>query len=242
MRPGAAETLSTPEEGIRWPRRPARPGPAARRAHHLRRQGPGHGVPADRAAAPARRARRTSWWSCSTTSGSARRARSAARAQTPNAERLAAGGLKYNRFHTTALCSPTRAALLTGRNHHTVGMGGITEIATSAPGYNSIRPEHLRAARRDLKLNGYSTAQFGKCHEVPVWETSPMGPFDHWPTGGGGFEYFYGFIGGETQPVLPGALRGHDAGRAVSGRPRRATTSSRTWPTRRSTGSASRSR
>ena len=101
---------------------------------------------------------------------------------TPTAERLAAGGLKYNRFHTTALCSPTRAALLTGRNHHTVGMGGITEIATSAPGYNSLRPNTCAPLAETLKLNGYSTAQFGKCHEVPVWQTSPMGPFDHWPT------------------------------------------------------------
>ena len=77
-------------------------------------------------------------------------------------------------------------------------MGGITEIATSAPGYNSILPNTASPIARTLKLNGYSTAQFGKCHEVPVWETSPMGPFDAWPTGGGGFEYFYGFLGGET--------------------------------------------
>ena len=104
----------------------------------------------------------------------------------------------YNRFHTTALCSPTRQALLTGRNHHSVGMGGITEIATSAPGYSSILPNNKAPLALTLKLNGYSTAQFGKCHEVPVWQTSPMGPFDAWPTGGGGFEYFYGFIGGET--------------------------------------------
>jgi arylsulfatase len=92
---------------------------------------------------------------------------------TPNAERLASSGLKYNRFHTTALCSPTRAALLSGRNHHTVGMGGITEIATSAPGYSSVRPNTCAPLAETLKLNGYSTAQFGKCHEVPVWETSP---------------------------------------------------------------------
>ena len=88
---------------------------------------------------------------------------------TPNFEKLAAGGLKYNRFHTTALCSPTRQALLTGRNHHSVGMGGITEIATSAPGYNSLLPNTCSPIARTLKLNGYSTAQFGKCHEVPVW-------------------------------------------------------------------------
>jgi arylsulfatase A-like enzyme len=123
--------------------------------------------------------------------------------QTPTFERLAKGGLKYTRFHTTALCSPTRAALLSGRNHHTVGMGGITEIATSAPGYNSLRPNSCAPLPEILRLNGYSTAQFGKCHEVPVWETSPIGPFDHWPSPGGGFEYFYGFLGGETNQWYP---------------------------------------
>jgi arylsulfatase A-like enzyme len=128
--------------------------------------------------------------------------------QTPNFEKLAANGLKYNRFHTTALCSPTRQALLTGRNHHTVGMGGITEIATSAPGYNSVLPNTCSPLARTLKLNGYSTAQFGKCHEVPVWQTSPMGPFDSWPTGGGGFEHFYGFIGGETNQYYPAIFDG----------------------------------
>jgi arylsulfatase A-like enzyme len=128
--------------------------------------------------------------------------------QTPNFERLAANGLKYNRFHTTALCSPTRQALLTGRNHHAVGMGGITEIATSAPGYSSIRPKAAAPLAETLKLNGYSTAQFGKCHEVPVWETSPLGPFDAWPAGGGGFEHFYGFIGGETNQYAPALYDG----------------------------------
>jgi arylsulfatase A-like enzyme len=127
---------------------------------------------------------------------------------TPVADRLAANGLKYNRFHTTALCSPTRQALLTGRNHHSVGMGGITEIATSAPGYNSIRPNTAAPLAETLRLNGYSTAQFGKCHEVPVWETSPLGPFDAWPSGGGGFEHFYGFIGGETNQYAPALYEG----------------------------------
>jgi arylsulfatase A-like enzyme len=122
--------------------------------------------------------------------------------QTPTAERLAKGGLKYTRFHTTALCSPTRAAMLTGRNHHAVGMGGITEIATSAPGYNSLRPNTCSPLAEMLKLNGYSTAQFGKCHEVPVFEATPVGPFDRWPTGSG-FERFYGFIGGETSQYAP---------------------------------------
>src|SRR6516225_631810 len=97
--------------------------------------------------------------------------------RTPVAERLAAGGLKYTRFHTTALCSPTRQALLTGRNHHAVGMGAITEIATGAPGYSSLRPNTCAPLAEVLKLNGYSTAQFGKCHEVPVFESSPIGPF-----------------------------------------------------------------
>jgi arylsulfatase len=127
---------------------------------------------------------------------------------TPVAERLAKNGLKFNRFHTTALCSPTRQALLTGRNHHSVNMGGICEIATSAPGYTSVLPKDKAPPAMTLKLNGYSTAQFGKCHEVPVWETSPMGPFTQWPTGGGGFEYFYGFVCGETNQWYPALYEG----------------------------------
>ncbi|HEY0460818.1 MAG TPA: arylsulfatase [Pyrinomonadaceae bacterium] len=127
--------------------------------------------------------------------------------QTPTAERLAANGLKYNRFHTTALCSPTRAAMLSGRNHHAVGMGGITEIATSAPGYNSLRPNTCAPLAEILKLNGYSTAQFGKCHEVPVFEATPIGPFDHFPTGSG-FEHFFGFIGGENNQYYPALYEG----------------------------------
>ena len=126
---------------------------------------------------------------------------------TPVADRLAANGLRFNRFHTTALCSPTRQALLTARNHHAVGMGGITEIATSAPGYNSIRPDNAAPVAETLLLNGYSTAQFGKCHEVPVWETSPMGPFNQWPTGSG-FEHFYGFVGAETNQWYPALYDG----------------------------------
>ena len=127
---------------------------------------------------------------------------------TPNAEKLASNGLRYNRFHTTALCAPTRQALLTGRNHHSVNMGSICELATSAPGYTSILPKDKAPLAMTLKLNGYSTAQFGKCHEVPVWETSPMGPYTQWPTGGGGFEYFYGFIGGETNQWYPAIYEG----------------------------------
>jgi arylsulfatase A-like enzyme len=125
----------------------------------------------------------------------------------PTAERLATNGLKYSRFHTTAMCAPTRQALLTGRNHHTVGMGAITEMATSAPGNCSIRPKSCAPLAETLKLNGYSTAQFGKSHEVPCWETSPMGPFENWPTGSG-FEYFYGFIGAETNQYYPALYEG----------------------------------
>jgi arylsulfatase A-like enzyme len=130
---------------------------------------------------------------------------------TPNAERLAAAGLKFTRFHTTSLCAPTRQALLTGRNHHSVNMGGVAEVATSAPGNTSVRPKEKAPLAMTLKLNGYSTAQFGKCHEVPVWETSPMGPFDAWPSGGGGFEYFYSFVGGEASQWYPGLYQGTSA-------------------------------
>ena len=98
--------------------------------------------------------------------------------------------------------------MLTGRNHHSVGMGAITEIATAAPGYNSLRPNTKAPLPLTLKLNGYATAQFGKCHEVPAWQTSPMGPFDAWPAGGGGFEHFYGFIGGETSQYDPALYEG----------------------------------
>src|SRR3954452_13417847 len=126
---------------------------------------------------------------------------------TPTFEGLAKQGLKFTRFHTTALCSPSRQALLTGRNHHSVGMGGITEIATSAPGYNSIRPASAAPLAETMKLNGYSTSQFGKCHEVPVWETSPLGPYNQWPLGSG-FEYFYGFVGAETNQWYPALYDG----------------------------------
>ena len=113
------------------------------------------------------------------------------------AERLSGGGLRYSRFHVTALCSPTRQALLTGRNHHSVGMGVTSEMATSAPGYTGFRPPSAATIAQTLSGNGYSTAAFGKWHNTPDWETSPMGPFEHWPTGLG-FEYWYGFQGGET--------------------------------------------
>jgi arylsulfatase A-like enzyme len=127
--------------------------------------------------------------------------------ETRNFEKLAAGGLRYNRFHTTALCAPTRAALLTGRNHHSVNMGCITELATSAPGQTSIRPNTKQPLAETLRLNGYNTAQFGKCHEVPLFHNSPLGPFDTWPTGSG-FEYYYGFIGGEDNQWHPSLYEG----------------------------------
>ncbi len=127
--------------------------------------------------------------------------------RTPTFERLAEAGLRYTRFHTTAICSPTRLALLTGRNHHSVGMGTVADMATSAPGYTSQRPNTAATIAEVLRLNGYSTAQFGKCHEVPTWEMSPMGPFDRWPTGNG-FEYFYGFLGGETNQFYPSLVEG----------------------------------
>src|SRR5271167_3820203 len=115
---------------------------------------------------------------------------------------LAKSGLRYTQFHTTALCSPTRQALLTGHNHHSVGMGAITEVATSAPGYNSIRPNEAATVAEILKLNGYNTAAFGKMHQTPAWEISVSGPFTRWPVGDG-FEKFYGFLGGETNQWAP---------------------------------------
>ncbi|MBX3442405.1 MAG: arylsulfatase [Planctomyces sp.] len=120
----------------------------------------------------------------------------------PTAERLASQGLKYNRFHTTALCAPTRMALLTGRNHHSCNMGSITESATAFPGMTGVRPQNIAPLAEVLRLNGYSTAMFGKCHETPPWEISPSGPFDRWPTRSG-FDKFYGFMGGETNQYYP---------------------------------------
>ena len=114
---------------------------------------------------------------------------------TPNYTRIAEGGLRYNRFHVTALCSPTRAALLTGRNSHTVGFGSIGEFAGGFPGYSAILPRDCAPLPRILRDNGYSTAAFGKWHLTPDGQQGPAGPFDRWPTGWG-FDYFYGFLGG----------------------------------------------
>lgn len=118
------------------------------------------------------------------------------------AESLADNGLKYNQFHTTALCSPTRAALLTGRNHHMNNMGSITETATAFPGNTGQRPNTIAPLPEILRMNGYSTAMFGKNHETAAWEVSPSGPTDRWPTRAG-FDKFYGFMGGETDQWSP---------------------------------------
>ena len=120
----------------------------------------------------------------------------------PTLDRLAKGGLKYNKFHTTALCSPTRAALLSGRNHHVNNMGSVTETATGFPGQTGQRPNSVAPLAEMLRLNGYSTAAFGKSHETAAWEVSPSGPTDRWPTRSG-FDKFYGFIGGEANQWSP---------------------------------------
>jgi len=125
----------------------------------------------------------------------------------PFADKLAASGLRYNRFHTTALCSPTRTALLTGRNHHSNNMAGITEIATAFPGNTGVRPLSIAQTAMTLKLNGFNTAQFGKNHETPAWQIHGSGPFENWPTGQG-WEKFYGFMGGETNQFFPGVWNG----------------------------------
>ncbi|QUR67680.1 arylsulfatase [Mycobacterium spongiae] len=121
---------------------------------------------------------------------------------TPALDRIAGAGLRYNQFHTTALCSPTRAALLTGRNHHSAHMGTICEVAYGFPGYDSVIPRSTATIAEVLRMNGYSTGLFGKAHFTPTWETGPAGPFDHWPTGLG-FERFYGFLGGDTSQYEP---------------------------------------
>jgi arylsulfatase A-like enzyme len=121
---------------------------------------------------------------------------------TPTMDKLADNGLRYNRFHTTALCSPTRVALLTGYNHHSNNMGAIGEAATTFPGNTSVRPQTITPMAEVLRQNGYNTAAFGKYHETPPWEISISGPQDRWPTRSG-FEKFYGFIGGETNQWAP---------------------------------------
>ena len=124
---------------------------------------------------------------------------------TPALDRIANAGLRYTQFHSTALCSPTRAALITGRNHHSVGFGVITEISTGYPGYNSVITKDKATIGTILKDNGYATSWFGKNHNTPSFQASQAGPFDQWPIGMG-FDYFYGFMGGETNQWQPGNL------------------------------------
>jgi len=125
----------------------------------------------------------------------------------PTLEKMAANGLRYNRFHTTALCSPTRVALLTGHNHHANNAGAIMELATAFPGNTGVRPQNITTLAEILRQNGFNTAAFGKYHEAPPWEVSVSGPHERWPTGSG-FEKFYGFIGGETNQWAPAIYDG----------------------------------
>jgi arylsulfatase len=127
---------------------------------------------------------------------------------TPNLDRLAARGLIYNRFHTTAMCSPTRASLLTGRNHHAVGNGIVANLTTGFPGYNNLLPKSAATIAEVLRQSGYNTGMFGKHHNAPEDQVSPQGPFDLWPTGLG-FEYFYGFMAAETNQFTPALYRGN---------------------------------
>lgn len=127
---------------------------------------------------------------------------------TPSFDALSKAGARYNRFSTTAMCSPTRAALLTGRNPHSVGFGVISEEASPAPGYNSVIPPSAATFAKVLKMNGYDTAMFGKHHNTPLWEDTPVGPFDRWPNGLG-FDYFYGFLGGATNQFAPALYEDH---------------------------------
>ena len=127
-------------------------------------------------------------------------------AQTPALDQLAAQGLRYNRFHVTAMCSPTRAALLTGRNTHRASFGAVSEVGNSSRGYSAFWPKSVVSLPEMLRRNGYSTSAFGKWHNTPLWEISPVGPFDRWPTGLG-FEYFYGFMGGESSQWEPTLYR-----------------------------------
>ena len=124
---------------------------------------------------------------------------------TPTLEKLAKRGLRYTQMHNTALCSPTRAALLTGRNHHNVGYGMVAEGATGYPGYDSIIPPETAHLAMTLKENGHATAWIGKNHNVPTWEASPVDPFDNGPIGQG-YDHFYGFVGGDTSQWQPGNL------------------------------------
>ena len=128
---------------------------------------------------------------------------------TPALDSVAQAGLRYTAFHTTALCSPTRAALLTGRNHHSTGNGVITEAATGYDGYTGIIGKNVGTIAEVLRQYGYATAWFGKNHNIPDWETSQLGPFDRWPSGLG-FGYFYGFMGGDMDQWQPTLYESHE--------------------------------
>src|SRR5664279_4663804 len=137
---------------------------------------------------------------------------------TPAMDRIANNGLRYTNFNSTALCSPTRAALITGRNHHSVGFGVISEQATGYPGYNSIIPKDKVTIGEILKENGYVTSWFGKDHNTPAFAASQAGPFDQWPTGMG-FQYFYGFVGGDANQWEPNLFRNTSAIYPYQGNP-----------------------
>src|SRR5216684_4998538 len=137
---------------------------------------------------------------------------------TPALDRIANDGLRYTAFHTTALCSPTRAALITGRNHHSVGFGVITEISTGYPGYNSVITKDNATIGSILKDNGYATSWFGKNHNTPSFQASQAGPFDQWPVGMG-FDYFYGFVGGDASQWQPNLFRNTTAIYPFQGNP-----------------------
>ena len=137
---------------------------------------------------------------------------------TPALDRIAKTGLRYTNFHSTSLCSPTRAALITGRNHHSVGFGVVSEAASGFPGYDSYIGKDNATIGRILLDNGYRTSWFGKDHNTPSWTASQAGPFDQWPMGMG-FEYFYGFVGGDTSQWEPNLFRNTTAIYPYVGKP-----------------------
>jgi arylsulfatase len=137
---------------------------------------------------------------------------------TPALDRIANNGLRYTQFHSTSLCSPTRAALITGRNHHVAGFGVVGEAATGFPGYDSVIRRECGTVGEILKQNGYATSWFGKNHNTPFYQASVAGPFDQWPSGMG-FEYFYGFVGGDTSQWTPNLFRNTTAIYPFEGKP-----------------------
>ena len=153
-------------------------------------------------------------------------------------DRIVNEGIAYNRFHTTAMCSPTRASLLTGRNHHRVGTGQIAELANDWDGYSGPHSQEQRAGGRSAERLRLRTGAWGKWHNTPAEETTAAGPFDNWPTGLG-FEYFYGFLAGEASQYEPNLVRNTTSRAAAQDAGTRAITSARTWPTTPSAGCAS---